>query len=485
MAQEPEEPKHIAAEDLDYRQIRGLLLKKAADRSNARVILQNENTSIWRSARGNNAWDVERQTRNRRGTLVIEYRCSCGDYKKNGRIDCAHIFAERLRRGEVIVDGEVPRNRMAWAKATRRPPRKRWGADGRPMRSIQRDSRVAIPDRIPELIRNLIRSMKRVDGGTKLSKAQRQLLSKAAALLVKICYGKSNDAIQSVLTQLIDQGVLALKKTPHQNTLSRWMNDPTITPILEKMLETTAKPFRMMERAAIVDSSKMSQMRSAHARWVEYGDDERENADWMKLHAIVGAETLVCMAVDFSGTNSGNGQYPVHDVNFILPLVEKIRGIFDLRYVLADKAYLSEIVVGRLRHMGLQAVIPIKKRVDGKKMKVFYEPFQELIEWFDKRQPDFHEKYRLRAKGESFFSLLKSVTSGFCWSRGRPRKDAAGLAIDNSLVPCTAWKNETLCKVTYVNLRLTVTYELSTGYQMNYHSDTFFPSIPEDERLIA
>jgi hypothetical protein len=51
----------------------------------------------------------------------------------------------------------------------------------------------------------------------------------------------------------------------------------------------------------------MSQMRSAHARYVEYGDDERENAHWMKLHALVGVETLVCMGIELSGTNSGNG----------------------------------------------------------------------------------------------------------------------------------------------------------------------------------
>jgi hypothetical protein len=45
------------------------------------------------------------------------------------------------------------------------------------------------------------------------------------------------------------------------------------------MLAVTAQPFRAVEIAGIVDSSKVSQMRSAHARWVEYGDDEREEAD--------------------------------------------------------------------------------------------------------------------------------------------------------------------------------------------------------------
>jgi hypothetical protein len=51
--------------------------------------------------------------------------------------------------------------------------------------------------------------------------------------------------------------------------------------------KTRIAPFRAMECAGIVDSSKMSQMRSAHSRWVEYGDDQREGADWMKMHALV------------------------------------------------------------------------------------------------------------------------------------------------------------------------------------------------------
>jgi hypothetical protein len=59
------------------------------------------------------------------------------------------------------------------------------------------------------------------------------------------------------------------------------------------------------------------------------------------------------------------------------------------------------------------------------------------------------------------------------------------LPIENAVAPCTAWINESICKVIYVNLRITVEREISTGYQMNYLRDSFFPAIPEDEKLIA
>jgi hypothetical protein len=174
-----------------------------------------------------------------------------------------------------------------------------------------------------------------------------------------------------------------------------------------------------------------------------------------------------------------------HDVNFVLPLVERSRNIFDIRYVIADKAYLSEKVVGRLKEMGMRAVIPVKKRWDGKTMRQYYEAFQDLIAWYDDRQQSFHEVYRLRPKVEAFFSMVKTLSSGFCWSRGRRRKDADGNPIGNSLQPCTAWKNETLCKLIYVNLRTTVHHEVSTGYRMRYLLDTFFPEIPKNDRLVA
>jgi hypothetical protein len=150
--------------------------------------------------------------------------------------------------------------------------------------------------------------------------------------------------------------------------------------------------------------------------------------------------------------------------------------------------YLSETVVGRLWQMGMQAVIPIKKRWDGTNFKQFYEPFQNLVRWYDDRQAKFHEVYRLRPKNEGYFSLVKRVARGFFWSRGRRWKDADGKSHyggENADAPCTAWKNETLCKLIYVNLRLIVQYEIATGYRMNFLTDTFFPALPDEDKLIA
>jgi hypothetical protein len=131
----------------------------------------------------------------------------------------------------------------------------------------------------------------------------------------------------------IENGDLRLKRVPHQNTLSNWMNDTSLTDVLFRILDLTVRPWRKREIAAIVDSSKVSQMRSAHSRYVEYGDDVRDAADWLKMHVLVGVKTLICMAVMFSGSRGAG----THDVNFILALVKKALKVFGLRYVLADR----------------------------------------------------------------------------------------------------------------------------------------------------
>lgn len=201
---------------------------------------------------------------------------------------------------------------------------------------------------------------------------------------------------------------------------------------------------------------------TAHYKEVEYGNhDDRPGADWMKCHALVGVESLVVMAVEFSGSR-GEG---THDSNFLQPLVEAGITDFPLQYLLADKAYLSSSLPEWLNERGMRAVVPLKKGWFKDKLtdRLYNEPLYDLVEWFNRNQNrDFHEVYRLRPKIECLFSVLKRVADGFCWSRGRKRE------VSNSDQPCTAWINEMLCKFIYINLRWTIELEEETGVAIDY-----------------
>jgi hypothetical protein len=465
-------PKKMRAADLDDRKTRGALLAAGIGTGACSVdVLDEERAIYWSAKDGTRAYTVSRDIRNRRGTLAREYRCSCPDFQKNGRTDCEHIFCERIRRSEVVVEGAISAARAASAKATRRPARVRHATDGRSIRSAQRAARERMPDNIDRLIVSLRKAYDLAHTGSILppdSGRFTPLSVRATTLLHKVVNAKSADEIRSVFGKLIESRELPLASVPHRNTLTEWINDPLLTPVLRDFLFRTAYPFRRREVGAIIDSSKLSQMRSAHSRWVDYHGDTRSQARWMKCHAIVGVETMVAMSVEFSD-NAGEGSA---DVNFAVPLVREAVKAFGLHFLLADKAYFSKDLVRWLSPQGIRAVIPVKKNITRPGMPAdSYDPYVDLISWYDEHQQDFHSQYRLRPKVEGFFSAMKRAAQDFCWSRGRQRQSAIGGH------PCTAWVNEALCKFIFMNLRTTTTLEEETGVSIDYLTpDRHFPS---------
>jgi hypothetical protein len=341
-----------------------------------------------------------------------------------------------------------------------------------------------MPERIPELCASLKRSFDALARAiatpmrTNSYRGGRQSApdsSRASALVAKVACGLSASEMVSEYERMIESGTLMLRRPPSENTITGWMNDERLTPVLNEFLRITSTVFREREIGAMVDSSKVSQLMTAHYKEVEYNNhDKRPGADWMKCHALVGVETLVVMAVEFSGSR-GVG---THDINFLKPLVETGLETFPLKFLLGDKAYLSAEILAWLEARGMRAVIPIKKGwfAAGKATK--NEALMHLVKWFNANENrDFHEIYRLRPKVECLFSLLKRMAGNYCWSRGRKRE------VDNADTPCTAWMNEMLCKFIYLNLSATVDLEEATGVKIDY----LVPSrrfLPPDEPLI-
>jgi len=469
----------IAAHDLTDRQIRGLAMaKEVAAGERRRMVVDKddgdgeETVAYWSTRRPDVAHLVTRKVRSRRGRpLAPEYRSSDPDFKKFGVEDSALIACEKFVRGEVVVVGEVDRERWEHAIARRRPLRNPTVWNGLRKRTAQRHARVAMPTRVPELITSLKKAVQR---GEKLAPRKRggvmaRDAERAATLVHKVSLGVGADELQAVLEGLVDSGDLAFRKSPrlgrkvpNQNTISRWMNDPSLTPTLMRMFRMVAEKVRRREVAIIADATKLSQMRTAHSRGVEYLGDLRPQAHWMKAHVVIGVETKMPLAVIFSDSRSS-------DVNYIVPLVEAALEMVPVKYVLADKAYLSGPHYQKLKNLGVQAVIPIKKGWGKDENSEFYETCKDLIEWFTERNRDFHEIYRFRPLIESFFSHLKNVADGFCWSQGMrlPVPDDE---------PITAWINEALCKIIYLALRTTVSLKAQTGTTIDYlFPDRCFP----------
>lgn len=121
--------------DLNDRQRRGVALWERAQSQNGLRVAMTDDAVLWFSqSNAQLTYRVERTVRNRRGAVALEYRCQCNDFEKEGRVDCKHIFAERITRGEVVVETADVRRIDTAKKADRRPARTRLAHDGRTVR---------------------------------------------------------------------------------------------------------------------------------------------------------------------------------------------------------------------------------------------------------------------------------------------------------------------------------------------------------------
>jgi hypothetical protein len=473
-------------EALSDRQRKGYELWQAAMRENARAIVLTDAQTMWRSGKAKNVYyRVVCMKRNHRGTMRLEFECDCPDMLKNGNLNCKHIVADQLRRGAIVVTTPVKRKAAPQKLAERRPARKRKNSKGRAIRTSQRDARVNMPSRIPELAVSLAKAYHMFSTGivvpitTKAEDGGRSVtphVTRALALLYKIAEGRSADAMIEPYKRLIADRKLLLEGPPHQNSITHWMNDPRLTPVLRELLRLTSLPFRLREIGGIIDSSKVSQLRTVHAKRAVYDNEDRAEADWMKCHAIVGVETMVVMDVIFGGSRGDD----TGDVAFMKPLVDSALRTFNLEFMLADMAYINADMLTWLKSRNLKAAIPIRSGwfEDAKKW-FHHDAVMEHVKWFTKENnKPFHEVYRLRTKIEALFSILKRVSQEHCWSRGRKNKEAK-----NSDQPCVAWQNETLCKFIYLNLRTTVTLEKETGYIMDYTRPSLHFPAPDEPLL--
>ena len=427
---------------------------------------------------------VRRSVVNAGGTMVVKYACTCLDFDKNFRSGCKHTFCETLYRTEAKTYGEPPA-REPRRNAERRCPRNRRGANGMAMRTNQRHARREMPVRIPEMIDTMRRAEdRRVHEALASIKAHESTdrrrrggqmttdSTRCATLILKVSNGLSSDAMYDRYRTYIDRKLLALREPPHPNTVSMWMNDAALEPVLNCLFHEGVRIHRAQETVGIIDSTKLSDAETTTYRGKEYRGDDRPDARWMKCHVLAGLETNAVLAYEFSSDAR-------HDSLYYESLVKTAMKTFPLEYVLADRAYLSEQILGwSMEEFGIKAVIPIKKRWSADTKSRYYDVCAEAVDLYDNRRKSFDEMYRFRAKVEAVFSVIKRMFCGYVWSKGRRNSGA-----DDDL--SQAWRNETICKLIAYNLRCSVIQEIHTGIKADFLvPNRFFPSIPMELRAM-
>jgi len=214
-----------------------------------------------------------------------------------------------------------------------------------------------------------------------------------------------------------------ISKVPHFNSISNYLENPDLTPILRDLIIQSSLPLQSVETDFAADSSGFTTCR--FTRWfdVKYGK-ERVKQDWVKVHLMCGVKTNIVTAVEIEGQHA-------NDSRLLPALVSATAQNFTMNEVSADKGYSSKNNVEIITKFGAVPFISMKETDKG----LGGGAWAQMYHYFNFRKQEFLQHYHKRSNVESTFSMMK-----------RKFGDSLRSKTDTAMV------NETLCNILCHNL---------------------------------
>jgi transposase len=379
-------------------------------------------TRVIRKKKG--VWLVPSQSGNDRYEVKIlsqSATCTCLDHEMRG-VKCKHIYAATfVMMREQNSDGSVTVTESLTVSETRKTYPQNWSAYNAAQTTEQ--------DRFQVLLADLCSPL--VAAPPKTGRPPLPLSDAVFSIVFKVYSTVSQRRFVSDLREAHRRGHIA--KVPHFNSISNYLENPELTPILHSLITESSLPLRSVETDFAADSSGFSTCR--FTRWfdIKYGVTKQKQ-DWVKCHLMCGVKTNVVTAVEI------HGQW-ASDTKMLPALVETTAENFQVREVAADKAYASRKNTEAIAALGAVPFISFKSdhRGTGGGM------WAKMYHYFQFKQEEFLGHYHKRSNVESTFSMMK-----------RKFGDSLRSKTDVAMV------NETLCKILCHNLVVLIheTHEL-------------------------
>ena len=353
--------------------------------------------------KGGGVWAVPSQSG--RGRYWVRFNdtkpfCTCPDHEIRAA-KCKHIFAvEYTARKEAEHEQPKPRVR-SWPSYN----------------AAQTDEKAKFVGLLSDLCRSVPEPVQ-ANGRPRLPLSERVF-----ACAYKVYVGFSARRFTTDLKEAQARGLV--KKTPHFNSVNRYLSDPELTEVLKGLVTLSSLPLKAVETSFAVDSSGFSTCRFVGWFNKKYGR-ETDNREWVKAHLMCGVSTRVVTSVDISG-------WTANDTTYFVSLVERTAEHFSVREVAADKAYLSHKNLQAVESVGGTPFVPFKSNTlppaeDG-------SAWAQMYYFFMQNREQFLEHYHKRSNAETAFSQIK----GKFGDSLRSKSDTGQI-------------NEALCKVLCHNL---------------------------------
>lgn len=239
-------------------------------------------------------------------------------------------------------------------------------------------------------------------------------------------------------------------RSPHFNTIIKYLNDPKLTPILMRLVEFSAIPLKQLEDKFAVDSTGFST--SVFSRWCSLPHQPtQDRRQWKKAHVMIGVRTNIICSIEVTDGHAS-------DMPMLPKLIKSASRHFQMKEVSADKGYCSRQSMVIISEHGAIPYIPFKKNASTKSKTAGI--WRAMFQYFRDHNEEFLAHYHLRSNVESVFSMMK-------------RKQSLHLRSKNSI----SQVNEVLCKALVHNICVLIQEMFESGIKVD------FESLAEDELM--
>jgi len=355
-----------------------------------------------RIVKRDNAWLVPSQTGRGAYRVTLDQnnlRCTCPDFELRAK-RCKHIYAcafvvqrETTVTETTTVDGTTTTT-VTETAAVRVTYPQRW----REYNQAQ--------TREKELFCRLLRDLC-LSVPEPVQERGRPRIPLADALFAATYKVYSGMSARRFMTDLREAHAAGYVEHPwHFNPVLRVIADAELTPTLYALVTASSAPLGAVESKFAVDSTGFGTVRFYRHFSHKYGR-EQESHDWLKLHAIVGCNTNVVAAASVTDRNA-------NDSPQFEPLVLAASDEFQIRELMADKAYGSRKNVALAATVGATPYIALRTNAQGVNVRSPGRSLDSTVwRWlhdsYALQRESFLSHYHQRSNVESTFSAMKRV----------------------------------------------------------------------------
>jgi transposase len=346
----------------------------------------------------------------------IKPHCSCPDFEARQRT-CKHIYAVQfVIQREFTFDEETQTETVTETVTVKQSYKQEWTAYNQAQTNEK--------NRFLALLNELCKGIEQPTQN--FGRPRIPLAEVVFGNVYKVYSTMSGRRFSSDLRDAQAKGYVT--RTPHYTSLSRYLENPDLTPFLKLLIEASSLPLQTVETSFAVDSSGFSTCR--FSQWVKakYTEPRQmERHDWIKVHLMCGTTTNIVTAIEITDKRGA-------DCPQLAPLVRTTGQNFCMNEVSADKAYLSSDNMQVVADHHAMPYIAFKANSVSRKER-HSAIWNRMFHYYSYNQQHFMAAYHKRSNVESTFSMIKAKFGDRLRSKTR-----------------TAQINEALCKVLAHNL---------------------------------